>query len=246
MLTRCPECATRFRVRPEQLRVAEGRVRCGRCGSVFHAEPAVAAEAGPAAAEPAPSLLTEERRPDTEPKPKARVASAAPRGVPARSARARRGRGGVGWALGAGLLVIALAVQWVWWQRASLSAHPEGFRLVRLLCAYAPCSAVPPRAPESIQVLDRSLTPHPTLPDALRFHLRMVNQGPVAQPFPLVELRLFDRNEGLAAVGRFAPESYLTGDPPPSGLMRPAVPVEVDLDLADPGTHVIGFQIDFL
>jgi predicted Zn finger-like uncharacterized protein len=37
MITYCPQCATRFRVSPEQLAVRQGMVRCGQCGSVFNA-----------------------------------------------------------------------------------------------------------------------------------------------------------------------------------------------------------------
>ncbi|HET7921481.1 MAG TPA: DUF3426 domain-containing protein [Gammaproteobacteria bacterium] len=37
MLTTCTECGTRFRLTAEQLRRAEGQVRCGRCGEVFDA-----------------------------------------------------------------------------------------------------------------------------------------------------------------------------------------------------------------
>lgn len=35
--TRCPECATTFRVTPEQLKAKQGRVRCGKCQHVFNA-----------------------------------------------------------------------------------------------------------------------------------------------------------------------------------------------------------------
>ncbi len=35
--TRCPSCATVFRVAEDQLRVSEGFVRCGRCDAVFDA-----------------------------------------------------------------------------------------------------------------------------------------------------------------------------------------------------------------
>ncbi|AGX87224.1 zinc-ribbon and DUF3426 domain-containing protein [Candidatus Symbiobacter mobilis] len=34
-VTRCPQCKTCFRVVPDQLRISEGWVRCGRCGEVF-------------------------------------------------------------------------------------------------------------------------------------------------------------------------------------------------------------------
>jgi predicted Zn finger-like uncharacterized protein len=37
MLTRCPDCATHFRVTPEQLKARAGRVRCGECQHVFNA-----------------------------------------------------------------------------------------------------------------------------------------------------------------------------------------------------------------
>lgn len=63
MLTRCPACATHFRVTPEQLKVRTGRVRCGECQNVFNAldslieEPVVASASMAAiAAPPAPTL----------------------------------------------------------------------------------------------------------------------------------------------------------------------------------------------
>jgi predicted Zn finger-like uncharacterized protein len=37
LATRCPKCATVFRVVQDQLRVSEGWVRCGRCTQVFNA-----------------------------------------------------------------------------------------------------------------------------------------------------------------------------------------------------------------
>lgn len=37
LITRCPACATMFKVVPDQLRVSEGWVRCGHCSEVFDA-----------------------------------------------------------------------------------------------------------------------------------------------------------------------------------------------------------------
>ena len=37
LVTRCPTCGTMFKVVPDQLRVSEGWVRCGRCSQVFNA-----------------------------------------------------------------------------------------------------------------------------------------------------------------------------------------------------------------
>ena len=69
MLTCCPACETRFRVTPEQLKLRAGKVRCGKCQTVFNALdsllespiPGSAAEAGrPPAAQPvAPAALVD-------------------------------------------------------------------------------------------------------------------------------------------------------------------------------------------
>lgn len=46
ILARCPECSTTFRVRPEQLRARQGRVRCGQCNHAFNALETLVEEGG--------------------------------------------------------------------------------------------------------------------------------------------------------------------------------------------------------
>jgi predicted Zn finger-like uncharacterized protein len=245
MFTRCPDCATRFRVRPEQLRIAGGKVRCGQCGCVFDAQPPPDIEVADVAVEVA-GLVTEDARESDAAGyigGRSKVAERDRR----RGARRRRAGGATaGWSIGSLLMIVALGAQWIWWDRHALAAHPEGFRLVQWLCRYAPCHALPPKVPENIEVLGRSLAPHPTSPNALRFALRIVNRGAQVQPFPIIELSLSDRKERLAGVRRFTPETYLDQDTLGSGLMQPAVPIEIKLDLVDPGSHVTDFRIDFL
>ncbi|MDR1967514.1 MAG: zinc-ribbon domain-containing protein [Burkholderiaceae bacterium] len=60
LVTRCPACSTQFKVVPDQIRVAAGWVRCGKCGEVFdassymlpHAQQGAVASAPPASAPP--------------------------------------------------------------------------------------------------------------------------------------------------------------------------------------------------
>lgn len=64
MLTRCPACATHFRVTPDQLKLRSGRVRCGECQHVFNAldtlieEPPIVIASAPAAEPPPPTAST--------------------------------------------------------------------------------------------------------------------------------------------------------------------------------------------
>ena len=44
LTTRCTSCGTAFRVQPTQLSARGGKVRCGKCGSVFDGVKALVAE----------------------------------------------------------------------------------------------------------------------------------------------------------------------------------------------------------
>ncbi|MET4579202.1 zinc-ribbon and DUF3426 domain-containing protein [Ottowia thiooxydans] len=62
LITRCPACATMFKVVPDQLRISAGWVRCGVCGDVFDAAAgmlpaAQSKELAPLASLSAPTLL---------------------------------------------------------------------------------------------------------------------------------------------------------------------------------------------
>ena len=81
LITRCPSCATMFKVVPDQLRISDGWVRCGHCGEVFDAadhlqdesQPAVAAFASggqqlaPPAGAPRPTAAAPMSAPGTAP-----------------------------------------------------------------------------------------------------------------------------------------------------------------------------------
>lgn len=61
LVTRCPACATLFKVVPDQLRISEGWVRCGQCDEVFDAQAQMQPQVvvAPDAAPPPPPIPTE-------------------------------------------------------------------------------------------------------------------------------------------------------------------------------------------
>lgn len=60
MRTRCPECATIFRVTSEQLRQKAGKVRCGHCQGIFNAFDHLLSDSEPAIAAPLQEPLPSE------------------------------------------------------------------------------------------------------------------------------------------------------------------------------------------
>ena len=45
---------------------------------------------------------------------------------------------------------------------------------------------------------------------------------------------------------KFKPQDYLPKGTHPGGLMQPGQPVDVKLELADPGENAVNFQFEFL
>lgn len=77
LATRCSTCGTLFRVVPDQLRVSDGWVRCGRCQAVFSALESLLDLEG----DPLPGDLTDQpSAPRSEDRPASRASSATPSG----------------------------------------------------------------------------------------------------------------------------------------------------------------------
>ncbi len=76
-VTRCPACATHFKVVSDQLKISDGWVRCGQCGEVFDASaqlaplPEAAPAPGPAPllSDPPPPSAQADAWPQPEPEP---------------------------------------------------------------------------------------------------------------------------------------------------------------------------------
>ena len=79
LITCCPSCATRFRVVPDQLRISDGWVRCGRCQEVFDAAAALQEQQEAALAAPQPAAVPPPPPPPPAP---ATEAAPAPEGTP--------------------------------------------------------------------------------------------------------------------------------------------------------------------
>lgn len=273
MYTRCPACHTLFRVRPETLRVAHGQVRCGRCDTQFNALETLAEDAEtlvePVAASgvaesPVVSDAASAAEPAAATEPAAvESAGAATETAPAQSpppavspavlqelllheepAAAGGGRRWA-WSGAAGILLVLLAGQWAYLQRAHLYAYPQLRPALQAACARLGCSLPLTRAPERIEVVERLVRVHPRVADALLVEVTFTSraEGPVA--YPVLELQLADVSGNRVAARRFTPAEYLQADTDIERGLAPERPVQVSLELVAPRTEVVSFQFDF-
>ena len=272
MFTQCPHCDTRFRIRAQEIRVAAGKVHCGRCNNVFNAidtlyddgdnrAPAPASAPPPGAdrwrAEAQPGDGQHSRATDAD-DGAGELPFEIPDGLPelqpapARDGRAStpRATGGGGarlaaWSIGVLALLFLAMGQLAWHQRERLLLYPEGRTLLSPVCAVLGCTLPYPGAPDMIVIRARSIATHPERENALRVSLVFANGASFAQRYPDIQLSFFDAVESLVAQRRFTPAEYLARPAAQPVHLSPGELAEVTMDLEDPGEEVTGFRFDF-
>ncbi|MDO9319025.1 MAG: zinc-ribbon and DUF3426 domain-containing protein [Gammaproteobacteria bacterium] len=143
------------------------------------------------------------------------------------------------------LLAAGLPVQYVWYHRDELSQNTLLRPWLDLTCEAVGC-ILPPlidiRAISSEDLLVRS---HTEIANALSVHLVFRNTAAFAQPFPALELRFTDADNALVAQRRFLPAEYLTADLADMQMMPPDAPVQIQLEILDPGVSAVNYEVSF-
>jgi predicted Zn finger-like uncharacterized protein len=158
----------------------------------------------------------------------------------------RHRRNNLLWLLGSLLLVLPLAGQIAWQMRDRLIYSDNGRLLLNTLCDVAGCSVPMRRATDKIVIIQRALTAHPEKPDVLVMQLELVNTASFKQPYPKLQLSLYNEMEKLIARRTFDPQEYLDLPTERLPMLNKQTTTHIHLELVDPGSEVTGFKFDFL
>ena len=224
-ITHCPQCETAFKVSPQQLELAKGWVRCGRCAHVFeaalHFETPPDTPAPPLASTDAPSLFRAAMAP----------AVAANKINPSQSFQQAMTAADEGaalplnWLVSAGVLVLALLLQFVVAQRNWLAAEEPALRSV--LSALCACEVTWPREPEAVLIESSSFTESPQGGYTVQLRLKNTQHHPVAMP--ALELSLTDLQDQVLVRRVFTAEE-LSGKDHVQALRDVRSTLNFDLD----------------
>ena len=143
------------------------------------------------------------------------------------------------------LLVLGIAGQYLWFNRDSLSQNASVRPILNGFCNALRCelpALVNIRAIRSDTLVVRS---HDEVANALTVNFQFRNDADFAQPFPGLALLFMDANDALVAQRRFAPEEYLPEGVANLHLMPPGAPVQVRLDILDPGGKAVNYELSF-
>ncbi|MES9936225.1 MAG: DUF3426 domain-containing protein, partial [Sedimenticola sp.] len=159
---------------------------------------------------------------------------------------ASRRNGNAAWSISIVLLIVLALAQLSWFGRDHLDRYPALLNLVTQACVHLDCKLTPDYAPDKYTILNRMMVTHPEQDDALMLLLSFTNQAAHAQPYPLIQLSLYDNNQSLTARRTFTPAEYMNREVPADQLVPPGSIVQVEMPLEDPGSSITGFQFDFL
>jgi predicted Zn finger-like uncharacterized protein len=260
MYSQCPQCLTVYKLAPDQLALAHGRVRCGTCAEEFDAlerlteslpqgeferlhthdddqfAPLLTLTRAQAALGPARPVRRAAARDPRE----SRRASRAAGGVPSTSPPPPAGR------LACLALLLRARRQLAYAGRAQLLAEPELRPLLGEACRILDCRLPPHRDLSQLALLARDIRPHPSVRRALIISATLANRAPHAQPYPIVEIDLADADQNRIAMRRFQPEEYVSDREALKHGMDAGAATELHFEVADPGKSAVAFEFSFL
>jgi predicted Zn finger-like uncharacterized protein len=205
LVTRCPVCATAFRVQRTQLGARGGKVRCGKCGQIFDGVASLVEEgAEPLHLEPSPQLglFDSSRRAST-------VEEDAP--LPAFMADEEPARRtALLWGLLALLAAVALGAQAIHRYRGDIAAQLPGARdSLIAACRIAGCQVLLPRRVADMNIESSDLQADARRDGVIVLNALLKNRASVAQEYPALELTLTDEGDRPLLRRVLAPRDYI-------------------------------------
>ncbi len=151
------------------------------------------------------------------------------------------------WSFFSLLALAALLLQLAWFERHLLIQHPEGAKVLKIMCQQLGCKLPPLKNTRKIEVVSRNFAIHPNKAGILQLHLTIISHTHFDQVYPGLQLNLFNTNGQLLASRTFKPAEYLSEAWQQHSPLMPAQrEIDILLELLDPGEDVTGFKLEFL
>lgn len=261
-VTRCPNCGSTFNISQRQLGSSGGLARCGACLRVFLATDNLveqgeetdaadsvfigrAPEEQEGADDEALALPEIESRFEALPEDRRAPLEQFRSTVQLRKRRYFNWVAFFGYSTLAISLLVLLTAQYLW-RYLPVYSQVDWLRPgYAQLCARAGCELPVYSRSSSILNDNTVLGTHPDYPDAYLLAARFHNAAPFPQPFPVVVLRFTSLDARTVAMREFPPSEYLHPDLLALEFMPPNSPVQVELELMNPGPEAVNYEVSF-
>tara|TARA_R110002072_G_scaffold119555_3_gene252445 strand:+ start:2952 stop:4094 length:1143 start_codon:yes stop_codon:yes gene_type:complete len=143
--------------------------------------------------------------------------------------------------------LIAIILQLVWFNRDLISVkYPQMTSYIKQVCNELDCRILRYRDTQAITLINRDVRLHPNYQDALLVNATMNNELSVRQPYPRVQLTLFDTSGALLGHRKFMPDDYLDESIDLDEGMPINIPVHFVLEVSGSTAGAVSFEFRFL
>lgn len=143
------------------------------------------------------------------------------------------------------LLTTGLFAQYVAYNMDTLSQNSTARPWLEKTCALLGCELQPMMDIGAISSDELLVRSHTEIANALSVNVVFRNDAAFAQPFPALHLRFTDTGNQVVAERRFTPAEYLPPDLAGMAMMPAGSPVQVTLEILDPGSTAVNYDVNF-
>jgi predicted Zn finger-like uncharacterized protein len=235
MITRCPACGTAFRVSEQQLGLREGKVRCGRCDTLFDAIATLS-----------PDPVT--RPPRERPSPPTSGSMAVLLGTEKDSSfdfgpKPPRPLSRLWWVASILLLLVLLA-QGAYRYRGEIAVLvPEAKPLFERACAELGCEIPLPRRAELLSIESSDLQADGSHSTVMVLTATLRNRAAFVQAYPALELTLTSAEGQTVARRVLLPRDYVAQPALPDAGFAPGSELQIRVYIEAAALNPTGYRL---
>ncbi len=155
----------------------------------------------------------------------------------------------ISWGIGVLLLLISIIAQLAWFNRDELLLrYSQLGPVARKICDRLQCQVLRYKDISAIKLLNRDVRNHPLYEDKGRLlvNATMANKSATIQPFPRIQLALFNTGGKVIGYREFKPREYLNESVDIPAGMVPESPIHFVLEVVAPAESAVSFEFHFL
>lgn len=262
MQIRCPECNTLFQSKESDLRASNSQVQCGHCFHIFQAKEnqesfALAEEDNTADidintfADAIDHIPKEEviksGTMTTAPifEPNVMVDDIVPPELRQQTPTSSTLVKSI-WSLGILCLTIAASVQLIYFKRAELTRNAELRPYLISFCKVANCEIPELKDIRRLELATKNVYSHPNVDNALMITAVIINQASFSQQFPSLQVSFTNLVGDIVMARQFKPSEYLNTSEDKLSDMQPGLPIQIILEVIDPGKNATAYEFSFI
>lgn len=146
------------------------------------------------------------------------------------------------WLTGSIVLMLVFVLQAVYFSRHDLARNPAYRPYLAKACEMIGCTINVKYDIKLIEIIGRDVRTHPSAENALIAGTTIINNARFPQPYPLLTLTFSSMTGTRLAERQFTPREYLKSGTDIQAGMTPDLPVQVELELVDPGKDAVNFE----